>query len=59
MDVVKGWHVEKGDRNICNGSSEQAIRTNLIKAKIDKTQQESKQASAECAVKLTKVSIIS
>ena len=36
-------------------AQEQAIRTNLVKAKMERP---SKKASAECAVKLTKVSLI-
>ena len=42
MALGKRWHFERETESLIMAAQEQAIRTNLIKAKIDKTQQESK-----------------
>ena len=40
MDVVKGKEHQKRNRSLIMAAQEQALRTNQIKAKIDKTHKE-------------------
>ena len=38
LGLVSEWRFEKGDRKSYRGSSESELRTNLVKAKTDKSQ---------------------
>ena len=41
LDLALEWRFEKGDRKYLVASQNQSIRTNLVKAKIDKSQGDS------------------
>ena len=41
LGLASEWRFEKGDRKSYSGSSDQSIRTNLVKARIDKSQGDS------------------